>query len=428
MSHLAKLPTVLMVSAYGQDEIRTRAAAAGISAFLVKPVEPAMLLETIRALMGTDKSCVPVHVPPSEEVPQVAPRLRGLRVLVAEDNEINRELAVELLTDAGLVVAVAENGRVACERVLDRGEHFDAILMDVQMPEMDGLEATTRIRQHRTRDLLPIIAMTAHAYDAEQQRCLDAGMNDHVAKPVDPAALIRTLDHWLTPRRPKDSVPPPTGATSHPIIGELPASLPPFDLDAALKRTNGKSALLKKLIINFGDQYSATMLTLRAQIAAASYDEARRLAHTLKGVAGSLEIRAVAEAATQVEDVLSDRDLSKTDGCLDRLEQAMLPALAASVGLKEGVAPPMTKNMTVVDYTALAPMITELRELLRRRSFRARLAFELLEQSPGISAALHPVKTALAKLDYDEALSVLDGILDPDEIPGWRLGAKEIVQ
>ena len=118
----------------------------------------------------------------------VGPALRGLQVLV-EDNDINRELAVELLTDAGLLVDTAENGYAACARVLDSGQQYDAILMDIQMPEMDGLEATWRIRRHWPADRLPVIAMTAHAYEAERQRCLDAGLNDHTAKPINPASL-----------------------------------------------------------------------------------------------------------------------------------------------------------------------------------------------------------------------------------------------
>ena len=210
-ARLAKSPPVVMVSAYGREEEKSEAEAAGVSAFLIKPIDPAMLLATVTALLGADGSRTPAYATPTEQVPMVAAHLRGLWVLVAEDNEINREIAHSLLTDAGLMVDVAENGRIACARVLNSGKRYDAILMDVQMPEMDGLEATVRIREGCPDDRLPIIAMTAHAYEADRQRCLDAGMNDHVSKPIDPALLIRTLDRWLKPR-PAAGVPTPAPA------------------------------------------------------------------------------------------------------------------------------------------------------------------------------------------------------------------------
>jgi signal transduction histidine kinase/DNA-binding response OmpR family regulator/HPt (histidine-containing phosphotransfer) domain-containing protein len=420
ISHLAKLPAVLMVSAYGQDEVKAEAEAAGISAFLVKPVEPTTLLETITALIAADKSHVPARAAHVDSIPMVAPHLRGLRVLVAEDNEINRELAVELLTDAGLVVDVAENGRIACARVLESGEHYDAVLMDVQMPEMDGFEATARIRKQWPNDRLPIIAMTAHAYEAERQRCLDAGMNDHVAKPVDPALLVRTLDRWLRPRPVVAAVSLPQEVTAIPrSAGDLPASLPPFDLEAGLTRTNGKRSLLRKLIVDFGDTFATAIPTLRSQIAAASLDDARRLVHTLKGVAGTLEIRTVAEAARQTEDALANRDLVGIEERLDRLEQVLLPALAASAALKGTTMATAPGVAAALDYSASEPMIMELRELFRRRSLRARKSFDILEQTFGVTpeaAGLRPVGLALGRLDYDDALVMLDKITRLHEI------------
>jgi len=415
---LTKQPAVVMVSAYGRDEEKVEAEAAGISAFLVKPIEPTTLLETISALFGAGRSGTSAPASAIDAIPMVASHLRGLRVLVAEDNDINREIAVELLTDAGLVVEVAENGRIACARVLDSGKRYDAILMDVQMPEMDGLEATARIRQHWPSDTLPIIAMTAHAYEAERQRCLDVGMNDHIAKPVDPALLVRTLDRWLKPRPAATAVPPPTTAAL-PSLGALPDTLPPFDLDAGLLRVNGKRALLRRMIVHFGETFATAVPTLRSQIAAASLDEARRLAHTLKGVAGALEIRAVADAAGQVEDALAGGDLTQIEGRVDRLEQAVLPALAASAALKIASTPTAASIAAKVDYTASMPMIADIRQLLQRRSLRARKAFDALEQALGTTpeaAGLHPVKAALDRLDFGEALILLDRITGTDVV------------
>jgi two-component system sensor histidine kinase/response regulator len=427
---LAKLPTVLMVSVYGLADVTAEAGAAGISAFLVKPIDPTTLLETITALIGTDRTRLSAQPTSKDDIPMVAPHLRGLRVLVTEDNEINRELAVELLTDAGLIVEIAENGRVACSRVLDDGEHYDAILMDVQMPEMDGFEATTRIRRRWMSDHLPIIAMTAHAYETERQRCLDVGMNDHIAKPIDPALLIRTLDRWLRPRPVAESAHSDAAHSdayvTQPQAGEeLPATLPPFDLEAGLVRTNGKRPLLRRLIINFGDTFSLAVPTLRSQIAARSMEEAQRLAHTLKGVAATLGIRLVAEASGKIEDALAERNLTSVEKNLDRLQLAISPALTACAALKGTKISAVTDVTVVTDYTASMPMIVELGELLRRRSLRARQSFNALELTLGATPEameLLPVKAALGRLDYEKALISLD------KITGRQIQSMEIDQ
>ena len=423
--NLAPLPAVIMISAYGQGDARAEAEISGISAFLLKPIAPSTLLETMATLFGPDTSRISAPAVPTGGIPMVAPHLRGLRVLVVEDNEINREVAVELLTDAGLVAEIAENGRIACDRILDSSEHFDAVLMDMQMPVMDGLEATAHIRQRWPGDLLPIIAMTAHAAQAERQRCLDAGMNDHITKPVDPALLIRTLDLWLKPHDESARVmpDPPVPPGVPPAANELPLRLPPFDLDAALIRTNGKRPLLRKLIVNFGDTFATAIPALRRLIGEASLTDARRLAHTLKGAAGALEIRAVATAAGELEAALAAGNLAQITGLLVRLEQELLPALAASAVLKGATPQAQRAVAAVVDYSASTPMISELRGLLERRSLRARNIFDLLERAHATTpeaAELLPIKEALGKLDYATALVMLEEITGPGSRTGKR--------
>jgi signal transduction histidine kinase/DNA-binding response OmpR family regulator/HPt (histidine-containing phosphotransfer) domain-containing protein len=415
---LTKLPLVFLITAHGHDEVRAEADTADIAAVLVKPIDPATMLATMTTLFGADRSGAAVDAAPVGAVPMVAAPLRGLRILVAEDNEINREIAIELLTDAGLQVEIAENGRIACARILGSGEHYDAILMDVQMPEMDGIEATTRIRQEWPADRLPILAMTAHAYEAERQRCFDAGMNDHIAKPVDPVLLIRKLDRWLKPRLSAVIQPESSCAAVMPIVaGALPDSLPPFGLEAALVRVNGKRPLLRKLIIDFGDTFAMAIPTLRSQIAAGELVEARRLAHTLKGVAGALEIGAVAEAAALTETALAKAALTQIDERMDMLERAILPALRASAELKGAPLPILIHSTARLDYSASTSKIGEIRELLQRRSLGARKAFQDFEQMLGSTpegAALHSVKAALARLNFGEALTMLDLVTGGD--------------
>ena len=191
-----KPPIIVMLSAFGRSDVFASAQRAGIEAFLVKPVDPSLLLETIQSLFSTG-----VAARETAPAPADAAQLRGAHVLVAEDNDINRQIMEHLLQRLGITIQFTANGREAVDAVLAAGAKFDAVLMDVQMPVMDGLEATRLIRGRIDATHLPIITMTAYAMEQERQMCLDAGMNDHLTKPVDPKNLARTLGRWITPER-----------------------------------------------------------------------------------------------------------------------------------------------------------------------------------------------------------------------------------
>ena len=193
----AKPPIVIMVSAFGRAELFDSAKRAGIEGFLVKPVDPSLLLETMQSLFATKGG---TRVAATAEA--ATTELSGSHVLVAEDNAINQQIVEHLLQRLGITVEFAANGREAVDAVLSDYTRFDAVIMDVQMPVMDGLEATRLIRARVDATQLPIIAMTAHAMEQEKQLCLEAGMNDHVTKPVDPKTLTATLGRWIRSARP----------------------------------------------------------------------------------------------------------------------------------------------------------------------------------------------------------------------------------
>jgi signal transduction histidine kinase/CheY-like chemotaxis protein len=188
-----KPPIIVMVSAFGRADVFAAAKRAGIEAFLVKPVDASVLLETMQSLFATSGSAREAR-----PVDTRTNQLRGARVLVAEDNDINQQIVEHLLARLGVTVVFATNGREAIDAVFTPGAEFDAVLMDVQMPVMDGLEATRQIRTRVSSAELPIIAMTAHAMEQERQMCLAAGMNDHLTKPVDPKSLTSTLVRWIS--------------------------------------------------------------------------------------------------------------------------------------------------------------------------------------------------------------------------------------
>jgi CheY-like chemotaxis protein/HPt (histidine-containing phosphotransfer) domain-containing protein len=402
-------PRIFIVTAYGADEFRASAQDEDVAAFLTKPIAPKTLLEHVIAVFAQPEWAAAAA---PAALPQVAEPLRGLRVLLAEDNEINREIAVELLTDGGLLVDTAENGRIACDRVAAQGALYAAVLMDVQMPEMDGIAATRLIRERWPADRLPIIAMTAHAYAEERQRCIDAGMDDHVAKPVDPALLMATLNRWLRPPAPDTAAPIVSlDPVDKPALAPLPDSLPPFDIPAALLRVNGKAALLHKLIVTFGQTYADVARDLRVYLGTGLLPDARRLAHSLKGVAGSLELPAVQRIAADLEKALAAGDTEQARVFIVELETAIAPAIAAarSLGAREAVEPP--QPAAPVDDGAVAALRAELRDLLCRRSLGARASFQRLAAALGLSDAQragHPLGRALETLDYDAALALID--------------------
>ncbi|WP_068092849.1 response regulator [Novosphingobium rosa] len=408
---LPRLPVTLIVTAYGNDVFMAELGKAEVSAFLTKPVDARAMLDTITNLFVDARPGRDEAAPQAGGVPMVLPALRGLRVLLVEDNEINREIAQELLTDAGLLFDIAENGRIACDLVDARGAAYAAILMDVQMPEMDGIEATTIIRRSHAADALPIIAMTAHAYEEERQRCFAAGMNDHIAKPISPPVLVRTLDRWLKAER---GAAAPVVAASEPAPKPdslLPDHLPPFGLEAALGRVNGKAALLRKLILSFADSYAHAGQSLR-DLLATDHAEARRFAHTLKGVSGSLELPEVQAIAAEIDRRIASEDLAGIDGRIADLEGRLAPAIAAALSLKGGPQVGQeSPGPALADPAEISAASARLRDQIQRRSLKARAGFDALAQTMGLSAeacAQHPIRKALERLNYDQALALLD--------------------
>jgi two-component system, sensor histidine kinase and response regulator len=261
--------------------------------------------------------------------------LAGRRVLVVEDNEINQDLASELLGDLGIRVTIADNGREGVNQV--SAEPFDLVLMDIQMPVMDGLTAIKLIRSKERFRGLPIIAMTAHAMRGDRERSLDAGMNDYLTKPINPDTLTATLQRWMPaqaadPRERAEAAAQPTT-----LAEELPAQLPPFDIQAALARTNGKPKLLRKMLREFHQQYTHAAIDLRAQLNAGQVEEAHRLAHSLKGVAATLEARELAEAAAALGQALREDRVEGLSELISTLEEALDLAIVAASGLERDI-------------------------------------------------------------------------------------------
>jgi PAS domain S-box-containing protein len=299
---LAHTPVVLVLSSSSAgEEERERALAAGAAAVLAKPVTPSTLFDAVIGIFAPP--LLGERSEPSTPREQDHP-LEGVRVLVAEDNEINQQIATELLTSAGMDVVVAENGREAVDKVLHGTDSFDMVLMDIQMPEMDGYEATRLIRADPRFVDLPIIAMTAHALVQERQKAANAGMTDHISKPIDPQAMFETLRRRNPRARSRVSPEAPTAAPAETIATP---EIPGLDVTGAIRRVAGNTRLYLDLLRRFvaGQQDAADRI--RAALNSKDAALAERTAHSVKGISGNLGAVDAQAAAAELETAIRER-------------------------------------------------------------------------------------------------------------------------
>jgi len=332
---ISHIPAIVMISAFDREEAMGRQATPGLEAFLSKPVNESLLIDTIASIFPA-KSDYPGSA--LQPAPGYFPaELAGRRVLLVEDNEVNRDLATELLGDLGILVTIAVNGRDGVDMVA--AEPFDLVLMDIQMPVMDGLTATKLIRADDRFVNLPILAMTAHAMSGDRQRSLNAGMNDHVTKPIDPNGLMAALIRWMPDKIGKGPEPRVAPVNPVPPADRLPSQLPPFNIPAALARI-GKPGLVRKLMLGFRDLYEGAGIELREHIAKGRSEEAERLAHSLKSVAAMLEAKDLTEAASSIELAFRTGRLDGLSSLIVDFEEALAPAIAAANSLDRTIAAP----------------------------------------------------------------------------------------
>ncbi len=374
---VSRPPAIVLVTAFGREEVREEAERIQLDGFLVKPVTKSMIVDTLVNLFGDARRGAPgVSAVANEQ----AGRMRGARILLVEDNEINQQIAVELLEGAGATMQVANNGREGVE-ILSQGPEpppFDLVLMDLQMPEMDGFQATAKLRGDARFASLPIIAMTAHATIEERQRCLAAGMNAHVAKPIDPALLFETLARFYQPtpesapsagqaaeaaRRdaPAKSVSPTT-----PAAEGLP-SVEGLDTADGLLRVAGNRSLYTKLLRQFAEQQADAPTRIADALHAGDHAVAERLAHTVKGVAGNLGAGPVHRSAAALEQAIASHgDAKGVDALREGLARdlaALISGLRAALGVAAAPAP-IVPSAAPVDPEALKSIVTQMRKQL----------------------------------------------------------------
>jgi PAS domain S-box-containing protein len=410
---LKHIPKIVMVTGFGREDIRTQAEEIGIEGFLLKPVSPSLLYDTLVDLFGI--AGIEDHRFRERKDNGAVPDATGIRVLLVEDNEMNQQVATELLVSAGAIVTVANHGGEAVKILTDgnRAAAFDVVFMDLQMPEMDGFTATRLLRKDPRLQKLPIIAMTAHALVQERQRCLDAGMNDHVSKPIDPDNLLSTLIRWAKPR-PQQALDTKASfshikATDEVVLPEI-AGIKVAD---GLKRVAGNKRLYRDLL----GQFAAKQGNVAAQISIAlergDLKLAERLAHTVRGVAGNLGITEVQSVAQKLE-----KALRHGDGEVLSLIVEFASLMSGQVyAIESALCGSPTEDVRTSPFNAenAADAIAGLRILLKASDGDAEESFHSLQDALAGAVEkprLESLSESINDCDFDQALAKLDEIAD----------------
>jgi two-component system sensor histidine kinase/response regulator len=403
-----------MVTAYGREEVLREAEHASFENVLIKPVTPSTLFDSVvQALTDVHG---PAHEPQAASSEIDLSSIYGARVLLVEDNELNREVAIGLLEDAHLSIDQAENGAVAVQHLSKMD--YDLVLMDMQMPVMDGITATKAIRSNPRFASLPIIAMTANAMDRDREMCLAAGMNAHLAKPIDPDELFGALLQWIRPRAASASASAsnsisPAHVSAH-VSSALSADLaiPGIDTITALKRTGGNRKRYESLLQRFADSQSHALDDIRAALAANDSPTAQRHAHSLKGASANLGANALAEAAAAAEAAIdSTQSIAPALESLSRSLDLTVAAIRAA--LPADSAPVSTPSPNADPSTVVQPL-SHLKKLLEADDGNA--SDFLLESRPVLSQVLTPTEidslsVQVANFAYSEALRSVSEIV-----------------
>ncbi|MBC7703760.1 MAG: PAS domain S-box protein [Rhodoferax sp.] len=333
--NLGIVPAVIMVTAYDAEEAQSAALNVGVNlkGVLTKPVTASTLLKSIGQALNKEVLTQTYAEQNSESYDEATTLLRGARVLLVEDNDINQELALELLGNQGINVVIANNGQEALD-ILAQDARFDGVLMDCQMPVMDGYTATQEIRKNPAFKDLPIIAMTANAMEGDYQKVLDAGMWDHIAKPIHVGKMFTTMARWIKP------LVPATLPKKEDTLAWL-QDLTGIDTQAGLATMMNNDKLYRRLLLKFRDMYSSFADLFAMARDDADITSAERCAHTLKGTAGIIGAHGVQAAAGQLEQACREH---ASDAQMMALLHETLAQLAPVIDALQALGAPNTPS------------------------------------------------------------------------------------
>ncbi|MBF0381623.1 MAG: response regulator [Magnetococcales bacterium] len=413
----ADIPTIIMVTSHSQDEVAQRAEKAGLDGFLAKPVSPSTLLDAISLHFDTQPNQITSnHELNSQHEIKIRETLAGAKILLAEDNSINQQVAKEIIEDLGLHVDVVDNGQKAVDTLTQNIDKYELVFMDLQMPEMDGYEATKQLRTNSLTKKIPIIAMTSHAMVGDKEKCLRAGMNDHVAKPIELEQLYECLTKWLEPR----TVDPETIVIDKERDKEddllLPDNLPGIDVDDALGRVRGNKRLFRDLLITFKQREAETANKVIQALSENNRELALRLVHTIKGSSGNIGAWGLSNSAKDLEQTIKDGSQHYLHVALRQFKRNLYPVLESARKLEEGEGDSIEygqQDVGEIDVSEVTQTIVQLHNALKMNDMRAvRHLQSLEEQLMGheFGEELEELKKDIKGLNYIKATNSLAAV------------------
>ena len=409
---LSEIPKVILVTAHGHAEYADAKGFDLLDNELHKPVNPSLLLDVTMETFGHEVLSAARGGRHGQEVDmkELHP-IQGARLLLAEDNLINQQVATEMLEQAMFFVDIANNGQEALDKL--EQHQYDAVLMDVQMPVMDGYTATRKIREQERYKDLPVLAMTANAMAEDKEQAKAAGMNDHIAKPVNPQELFSTLLEWIKPGNREL----PDGATHEveiqAVADVLPDQLYGIDIEVGLSRVGGNAKLFRKLLGEFYLDHGEDIAAIREALQAGDNETAQRLAHTIKGVAATIGAHDLNLSAKNLESAIKQDQMENIDQLIDEMAQVMAPVIEGLSALAPVPEDEQAQSVESIGEEELKKLLDELAEMIEEMDPDAE---EKLAEISGRTAGkshnrlFTQLARQLSSFEFEEAAETLEKI------------------
>ncbi len=409
MPKLDKVPAIIMVTAFGSEMIMNRAKEEGFSGFIMKPVNPSTLVDNLMQIFGKEGASRVSSTDPKYISLNDMTSLNGCKILLVEDNEINQQVGQEILESFGATVTIANDGVEGHTFALR--EEWDIVLMDIQMPNMDGYSATKVIRESKSADELPVLAMTANAMEGDREKALEAGMQDHISKPIDPNSMLRTIVEWVKITNPGSEIeePPPVQE-----VVDLPKALYSVEglsVELGLKHANKNPKLYLKLLRKFAESQKGVEERVAQALTSGDTEAAVRTVHTVKGVAGSIGAKQLFDLGEKWEKALSLGNFNFQTILPEQLN-TLCDTLIEILPIEEKKDNFLKAPISSEEKEKIKPLISELTELLNDDDTEALDLIDTIEDRfHNISPHFSRIRKEIENYDSEKALIELKNVI-----------------
>ena len=409
---LRSIPSILMVTAYNNDDLKQEAVKAGIDAFLVKPVSHNNLVDSILQIYGKISQEKEFIIVSQNKLTIDLQYIRGARILLVEDDKINQQVALEILEHEGFRVVCVDDGKQAYEIV--QKTQFDIVLMDIQMPVMDGFASTQSIRSLNDNiSKIPIIAMTAHALKGEREKCLNAGMNDYLTKPIDHQILFSILKKWIPHK--KRELPIITKNNNDLYLKTEIPNIEGIDVDSGLKRVFNNKKTYKKILYDFYTNYENISQKIKQEYINGNFEYCEKMSHKIKGVAGNIGAMVLHKLSNQLELNFKSQKFEQIDSLLEQFEQNLNTIHKSIAAMKNNdvnvIKPKKASNDNIkIDKSKVKELFENLSDLLKIGDSHAETVFQELQdclKNSSFDSYLTELEEHLFNYDIKEAQNTL---------------------